>query len=142
MEVRAQYVPEAFISRVAQTHAGNKRSPHWLLGFSFSGNTRRLLDTTGDRRPGVISCLNGVRFLSMVWVLVGHSYNFSNEIAPTINENYVATEVLNVQTMRRCPNVHHLSQARVRAAGHISVCSHTSTTLRSSVAQPFAFRLN
>ncbi|XP_078489124.1 nose resistant to fluoxetine protein 6-like [Ciona intestinalis] len=45
------------------------------ISFSVISNTRILLNT--EQKPGQINCLHGMRFLSMSWVLLGHSYVFS-----------------------------------------------------------------
>ncbi|XP_055327622.1 nose resistant to fluoxetine protein 6-like [Paramacrobiotus metropolitanus] len=46
-----------------------------LLAFSLYGNGKKILDTcsTNDRS---LSCIHGIRFLSMTWVLLGHTYGF------------------------------------------------------------------
>ncbi|CAK8686761.1 unnamed protein product [Clavelina lepadiformis] len=46
-----------------------------LTSFSVIQNTRRFLITT--QRPTDITCLHGMRFLSMSWVILGHSFLFS-----------------------------------------------------------------
>ena len=45
-----------------------------ILCFSFYSNTKSLLSTEGP--PGMISCLNGMRFFSITWVISGHSVLF------------------------------------------------------------------
>jgi len=43
----------------------------WIAqGFSLPANIKSLLSTS--HRPGQVLCLNGIRFWSMVWVLVAH----------------------------------------------------------------------
>lgn len=42
-----------------------------LLAFSAKTNTRRL---TSPAPPGDFSCINGIRFLSALWVILGHRY--------------------------------------------------------------------
>ena len=55
----------------------------WLRSFSLPSNLRQLLDTeTG--KSGQIDCLNGIRFMSMSWVLVSHVFDASFD-APTLN---------------------------------------------------------
>jgi len=43
-------------------------------GFSLYTNTVKLF-TTDNVRPDSLHCINGIRFLSMTWVLFGHSYS-------------------------------------------------------------------
>ena len=45
-----------------------------LLSFSVIRNTKDLLDTT--QKPIDITCLHGLRFLSMTWVMLGHTVLF------------------------------------------------------------------
>ena len=45
-----------------------------ILCFSFYSNTKSLISTEGP--PGMISCLNGMRFFSITWVISGHSVLF------------------------------------------------------------------
>ncbi|RUS73914.1 hypothetical protein EGW08_018319, partial [Elysia chlorotica] len=46
-----------------------------LLAFSVYTNGSKLLNTT--QQPGSITCLHGIRFLSMAWVILGHVFLFS-----------------------------------------------------------------
>ncbi|CAG0883840.1 unnamed protein product [Cyprideis torosa] len=46
-----------------------------LVAFSLYTNTQKLFGT--EHPKGSITCLNGIRVLSMVWVIYGHVYNFS-----------------------------------------------------------------
>ncbi len=48
-----------------------------LTSFSCYKNTKKLLDTSGSKRPELIPCLDGIRFLSMTWVVAFHTYDFS-----------------------------------------------------------------
>ncbi len=50
-----------------------------LLGFSGYTNSVRLLDTTA-RRPEMIPCLDGIRFWSMTWVVVLHTYGYGTSL--------------------------------------------------------------
>ncbi|KAK8751337.1 hypothetical protein OTU49_014264 [Cherax quadricarinatus] len=43
----------------------------FLLPFSLYTNTRKLFDFC-DEKPGVISCVHGIKVLSMTWVVYGH----------------------------------------------------------------------
>lgn len=51
--------------------------PDWkqvLLSFSIIKNTRTLLNV--EKRAATIDCLHGMRFISMTWVVLGHSFIF------------------------------------------------------------------
>ncbi|XP_066275162.1 nose resistant to fluoxetine protein 6-like [Branchiostoma lanceolatum] len=43
-----------------------------LRCFSVYTNVRKLLNT--KQAPGSIKCLHGIRFISMTWVILGHTY--------------------------------------------------------------------
>lgn len=45
-----------------------------LMSFSLIQNTNTILDTT--QKEGNINCLHGMRFISITWVILGHSYLF------------------------------------------------------------------
>ena len=47
--------------------------------FSLSANVSKLLDSNQNDRS--ISCLNGIRVISMCWVIVGHMFSFAIDIA-------------------------------------------------------------
>lgn len=46
-----------------------------LLAFSFMTNFRKFVDTSSSSKE--LSCLNGIRFLSMSWIILCHSYLMS-----------------------------------------------------------------
>ena len=46
-----------------------------LLCFSVYTNGGKILST--EQPPGAITCLHGIRFLSMTWVILGHTGAFS-----------------------------------------------------------------
>ncbi len=48
-----------------------------LINFSMYQNTKKLMDTSGSKRPELIPCLDGIRFLSMTWVVIFHTYDYS-----------------------------------------------------------------
>ncbi|XP_031352992.1 nose resistant to fluoxetine protein 6-like isoform X2 [Photinus pyralis] len=57
----------------------NKEPSHWLLvSFSCYTNAKKLFDITTDETE--IACLNGIRVLTMIWIIVVHhhlnAYNF------------------------------------------------------------------
>ncbi|CAC5358118.1 unnamed protein product [Mytilus coruscus] len=55
-----------------------------LLSFSVYSNGSKILDT--NQGKGVITCINGIRFLSMTWVIIGHAFSAPNNIADNIAE--------------------------------------------------------
>ena len=61
----------------------------FLICFSFANNTKKLLKTKTAKGP--LACLNGLRVVSMWWVIQGHTYEFS--VLNTNNALY-ATETL------------------------------------------------
>ena len=61
----------------------NKRLVQIFQGFSFYRNTLKIFAT--DVRKDSLTSINGIRFLSMTWVLFGHAFGaFTNQI-PTTN---------------------------------------------------------
>ncbi|KAH8421542.1 hypothetical protein KR009_012238, partial [Drosophila setifemur] len=56
-----------------------------LLGtFSLKQNLPQLLRTTSTPSPRVIPCLNGIRCLTIIWIILGHGYMFLL-LAPSVN---------------------------------------------------------
>ncbi|XP_071497836.1 nose resistant to fluoxetine protein 6-like [Diadema antillarum] len=55
----------------------------FLLGFAFNRNLAKLMSTKGSDRS--IACLNGIRVLSMAWVILGHTFFFAMEMGITGN---------------------------------------------------------
>ncbi|GLV35556.1 uncharacterized protein CBL_01294 [Carabus blaptoides fortunei] len=53
-----------------------------LVAFSVYTNGRKLL--TVSKNPGQLECINGLRFISMMWVVIGHTY-FTAFFSPGIN---------------------------------------------------------
>ena len=45
-----------------------------ILAFSFYSNARKVLNA--DQPKGAINCINGIRFFSMTWVILGHTIIF------------------------------------------------------------------
>lgn len=45
-----------------------------LLSFSIYTNGSKLLNT--DQASGSLTAVNGIRFISMTWVILGHAYSF------------------------------------------------------------------
>ncbi|XP_070555369.1 nose resistant to fluoxetine protein 6-like [Ptychodera flava] len=56
-----------------------------LLTFSVLDSGRKILNTDAGR--GSISCLNGIRVLSMFWIILLHSYLYLGS-SPSYSENY------------------------------------------------------
>ena len=50
-----------------------------LLSFSVYTNAAKILST--NQPSGTLTAVNGIRFVSMTWVILGHSYGFSISIA-------------------------------------------------------------
>ncbi|XP_064616085.1 O-acyltransferase like protein-like [Liolophura sinensis] len=53
-----------------------------LMAFSVYTNTKKLVNT--EQRSGTLSSVNGVRFFSMTWVVLGHTFIFHMGIADNI----------------------------------------------------------
>ena len=45
-----------------------------LLALSAYSNGQKILNT--NRTPGTLDCVHGIRFLSMTWVILGHTLVF------------------------------------------------------------------
>ncbi|KAJ8730602.1 hypothetical protein PYW08_002015 [Mythimna loreyi] len=63
-----------------------------LISFSAYTNTRRLVTYTPV--PGALECLDGIRALAMMWVIIGHTFGI--QIASPIMANHV--DVFNYMT--------------------------------------------
>jgi peptidoglycan/LPS O-acetylase OafA/YrhL len=59
-------------------------------GFSAYSNTVKIF-STGAARPDSLACINGIRFISMTWVLFGHGFGqmlvTAKNIAPLLDAN-------------------------------------------------------
>lgn len=62
--------------RLDQTSAGKRFFIKFFSSFSFLSNLRRLL-TVNDPTGEDITCIHGIRFWSMAWVMLCHIYAFS-----------------------------------------------------------------
>jgi hypothetical protein len=60
-----------------------------LLNFSAYSNAIKIFSTS-QNHGDVISCINGIRFLSFIWVLVAHGYSFFCQGVPLRNLLYLA----------------------------------------------------
>lgn len=45
-----------------------------LLSFSIYTNAKKILNT--NQSAGTLTAVNGIRFVSMTWVILGHTYAF------------------------------------------------------------------
>ena len=57
-----------------------------LLCFSFVRNSKKLFNT--KTATGPLACLNGLRVISMFWVIQGHTYSFSLQTTNNILYSY------------------------------------------------------
>ena len=57
-----------------------------VVAFSLYTNGRRLISTKQRKGKSSITCLHGIRFLTMFWVFVGHMYGLQ---ADMLNNNYL-----------------------------------------------------
>jgi hypothetical protein len=55
--------------------AVNTKFGFFIESFSLKKNLKKLLSTKADQD---ISCIHGIRFFSMVWVVIGHSINWTD----------------------------------------------------------------
>ncbi|KYB27754.1 Nose resistant to fluoxetine protein 6-like Protein [Tribolium castaneum] len=88
-----------------------KREPKHPVYVSFSliTNGRKLLNVNYNPSPDQIQCLNGMRFISMMWVIAGHNFvaveqvpiiNYAEmkEYADNVKVQYVASAPIAVDT--------------------------------------------
>ncbi|XP_063604151.1 nose resistant to fluoxetine protein 6-like isoform X2 [Penaeus indicus] len=68
-------------SECFQQQTLRKGPAKYLLVFSVSHNLQKLFHLDTSKNPGVISCLHGIRFLSICWVVLGHQYAYSVYLA-------------------------------------------------------------
>lgn len=47
-----------------------------LIAFSVYTNGKKIMKTTSTQDSGQILCFNGVKVISMLWVILGHRYSF------------------------------------------------------------------
>ena len=93
------HLPNNLIMQHADEPPKPSRLKAFLLCFSFLNNTRKLLNT--KTATGPLSCLNGLRVVSMWWVIQGHTYLFSTltssnpAIARPVTERFTFQAILN-----------------------------------------------
>lgn len=63
----------------------------FFLGFSLKTNIGKLFDASEPKSADVITCLNGMRFMSMTWVLLSHSYTLYKAHYPLSNSFHVTS---------------------------------------------------
>ena len=96
LDVTAKYLDSNYFSNKFQGS---------FQGFSLYTNIGKLLDT--HQPPGAIKCLNGIRFLSMTWVLAGHivllylfqassGVSFSNPLTFINTESFIWTDAYSI----------------------------------------------
>ena len=56
----------------------------FFLNFGLYANTKRLFDTTPPKGDH-LSCLDGIRFISISWVMLGHILSAEQDIFPLSN---------------------------------------------------------
>ena len=78
-----EYIPSSNEKRTLPSPSNSKSrkyEPGWLgkffLSFSVRTNAEKLLSTKTGK--GNIDCINGIRFYSMCWVVLGHHYVFGS----------------------------------------------------------------
>ncbi|XP_047501948.1 nose resistant to fluoxetine protein 6-like [Penaeus chinensis] len=56
----------------------------FLLVFSVSSNLKKIFQINNKQSPSVITCLQGMRVLSMAWILWGHSFGVKMGISKNL----------------------------------------------------------
>ncbi|CRK90557.1 CLUMA_CG004260, isoform A [Clunio marinus] len=63
--------------------------PHALYtSFSLLSNGEKLFEMNSSKSPESIECVNGIRGLSILWIMLGHRYLIPIFFVPVINRNY------------------------------------------------------
>ncbi|XP_078580675.1 nose resistant to fluoxetine protein 6-like [Branchiostoma floridae x Branchiostoma japonicum] len=83
-----------------ETHATEEgMTGRILLCFSLYTNIGKVLST--KQAPGSIKCLHGIRFISMSWVILGHTYAFAE---PHVDNLLQVSEALQTFTIQAISN--------------------------------------
>jgi peptidoglycan/LPS O-acetylase OafA/YrhL len=65
-----------------------KAQPHPLYSsFSIYTNGEKLFEMKRNRSINAIECLNGLRGLAILWIMLGHRYLIPINFVPVINQN-------------------------------------------------------
>jgi hypothetical protein len=65
-------------------------SATFLLGFSAYKNTKVLFAISNKSNPEHLHCLNGIRFISITWVILGHVFGNLTATPNNTNASYTA----------------------------------------------------
>ena len=93
------YLPTNVVRQVIEETSKPNSLKSFLICFSFVNNTRKLLNT--KTAIGPLACLNGMRVVSMWWVIQGHTYLFSTmtssnpAILRPVSERFTFQAILN-----------------------------------------------
>jgi hypothetical protein len=63
-----------------------EKSPNLFVAFSVLTNTQRLLST--QTTESTLGCLNGMRVISMMWIIIAHGYQFAF-FTPEVNAVHI-----------------------------------------------------
>lgn len=76
-----------------------KRSKSQILQmFSVYTNGKKLFEVKNTKSPDVISCLNGIRVLSIIWIIYGHSHMMFGRV-PVYNPEFIVKWVTHYSSM-------------------------------------------
>ena len=81
----------------SQVTAKIDRMKDFLMCFSFLRNAKKLLNTSTATGP--LACLNGLRVISMFWVIQGHTYEFSLQTTNNILYAYTVLKRFTFQAI-------------------------------------------
>ncbi len=70
---------------------------HFLLLFSFYSNGEKLLEVSQPKKA--ITCIHGIRFLSMTWVMIGHTYGFGAVVVSTFQKIVLSADHLRSRSL-------------------------------------------
>ena len=72
-----------------------------MINFSLYSNTKRLFNVSLPQSGDHLGCLDGLRFISMTWVVLGHTFSNINEIMAITNTAFIWPLVMNLN-LRFC----------------------------------------